>query len=75
MKATLSFDLSDAQDAQAHLRCVKAEDMAFVVWTFSGRLRRIVDKEEHSGDVSDAIWNAWNETLEDYGVKIDELIS
>ena len=70
MKATISFDLDDAQDAQAHFRCVKALDMALAIWTFSERLRRLVDEEKSV----DAFWEEWEETLEEYGIKMDEII-
>lgn len=73
MKATLTFDLDDAQDAMAHFRCVKALDMALAMWEFSGRLRNIV--EEGDGDKGDALWDAWNETMEEYGIKMDEIIT
>lgn len=32
MKATLTFNLDDGDDALAHLRCVKATDMAMLLW-------------------------------------------
>jgi hypothetical protein len=70
MKATISFDLDDAQDAQAHFRCVKALDMALAIWTFSGRLRRLVDDEKGV----DAFWEEWEETMEEYGIKMDDLL-
>ena len=71
MKATISFDLDDAQDAQAHFRCVKALDMALAMWTFSGRLRRLVDDEKGV----DAFWEEWEDTMGEYGIKFDELIT
>ena len=30
--ATLTFDLTDTDDRQEHLRCVKSLDMALVIW-------------------------------------------
>ena len=70
MKATISFDLDDAQDAMAHFRCVKALDMALAIWEFSGRLRRLVDDEKGV----DAFWEEWEETLQEYGIKMDDLL-
>lgn len=69
MKATISFDLDDPQDAMAHYRCVKALDMALAIWTFSERLRRLVDE----GRDVDAL-GTWNETMDEYGIKMDEII-
>jgi hypothetical protein len=34
MKAILEFDLNDADDQMAHLRCVKATELALVLWEF-----------------------------------------
>lgn len=70
MKATISFDLDDAQDAMAHYRCVKALDMALAIWEFSGRLRRLVDEEKGV----DAFWEEWEDTLQEYGIKMDDLL-
>ena len=70
MKATLTFDLDDAQDAMAHFRCVKALDMALAIWTFSGRLRKLVDEERGE----DAFWEEWEDTMEEHGIKMDEIL-
>jgi hypothetical protein len=32
MKARLTFDLSDPDDAMAHRRCIHSEGMALVLW-------------------------------------------
>ena len=70
MKAILQFNLDDHEDRMAHFRCVKALDMALAIWTFSGRLRRLVDDEKGV----DAFWEEWEETMAEYGIKMDELI-
>jgi hypothetical protein len=54
----------------AHFRCVKALDMALAIWEFSGRLRRLVDDEKGV----DAFWEEWEETLQEYGIKMDDLL-
>lgn len=53
----------------AHYRCVKALDMALAIWTFSERLRRLVDE----GRDVDSL-GTWNETMDEYGIKMDEII-
>jgi len=70
MKAILQFNLDDHEDRMAHFRCVKALDMALAIWTFSGRLRRLVDDEKGV----DAFWEEWEETMEEYGIKMDDLL-
>jgi len=40
MKATLEFDLNDADDKMAHIRCVKATDMALVLWEIQMNLNK-----------------------------------
>lgn len=70
MKAILTFNLDDGSDAMAHFRCVKALDMALAIWTFSGRMRRLVDDEKSV----DAFWEEWEDTMAEYGIKMDELI-
>lgn len=70
MKATIQFNLDDESDRMAHLRCIKALDMALAMWTFSGRLRRLVDEEKGV----DAFWEEWEDTLQEYGIKMDDLL-
>ncbi len=70
MKAILQFNLDDHEDRMAHFRCVKALDMALALWTFSGRLRRLVDDEKGV----DAFWEEWEDTLGEYGIKMDDLL-
>jgi len=43
MTATLTFNLNDFDDRQAHMRCVKALDMALVLWEIDTRLSRSTD--------------------------------
>lgn len=43
MKAILEFDLNDADDVEAHLRCVKSLDMALAldgIWSYIGKIWR-----------------------------------
>jgi len=44
MTATLTFDLNDQDDRQAHMRCVKALDMAIVLWDIDKRMRSSTDE-------------------------------
>ena len=76
MKAKLSFDLNEPEDITAHLRCVKATDMALAMWTFTGKLRRLVDESEDGKYLDEKyVWEAWQEALDEYDVNIDNLIN
>jgi hypothetical protein len=75
MKATLTFNLDDSDDAMAHLRCVKSLDMALALWEVSGKIREIVDTSEDGKYIdADLIWNAWNEAMEQYDINLHKLV-
>lgn len=40
MKATLEFNLDDNDDKMAHLRCVKATDMALALWEITHNTKK-----------------------------------
>lgn len=76
MKAILRFDLDDAEDRAAHLRCVKALDMGLALSDIT-EIRR---KYKHI-EVSDERWEGMEEIfkhiqdiLEDHDINIDSLI-
>lgn len=75
MKATLSFDLSDSDDAMEHYRCVKSIDMALFIWDLRNKLNQLVDTSEDGKYIDEAhIWEAWNELKESHDINIDRLI-
>lgn len=84
MKATLEFDLNDFDDKMAHLRCVKATDMALALWEIRCNLRKrcehIIDNMDKSKtesleyDVLEAVLNEIGEILEDNNINPDEYI-
>jgi len=75
MKAKLIFDLNEPDEAMAHLRCVKALDMALAMWTFTGKLRKLVDTSEDGKWIDEKyVWEAWQEALEEYDINIENLI-
>ena len=67
MKATLEFDLDEGQDKTAHLRCVKAVNMAIALWDMDKYLRGLIKY----GELDDAIYK----TLEDTRDKLREIMS
>jgi hypothetical protein len=76
MKARLTFDLNEPDEAMAHLRCVKSLDMALAMWTFTGKLRKLVDESEDGKYLDEKyVWEAWQEALDEHDISIDNLIN
>ena len=84
MKAILEFDLDDADDRRAHLRCVKATKMAQVLWEIhynchkgiEHRLDALAEKEKlpDAYDTMDLIFKEISELINEEGIIIDDLI-
>lgn len=68
MKATLRFDLSDPDERMAHLRCIKALDMAIVLWEIRHNI--LNDKFEIDAD---EIRERINDLFEQHDINTDEL--
>ena len=84
MEAILKFNLNDHEDNASHMRCVKSNDMAFVLFDLLHNTR---DKIEHiiemaedrnqSLDAQDGVELLYQEIyglLEKYNVDVDELL-
>lgn len=84
MRATLSFNLEDPDDRRAHLRCVKAEDMAQILWDIQFRvLESSMDKVKtlkkrkdmkRDSQVICAVLEEINDLLQKHSINIDDLI-
>ena len=80
MKAILEFDLNDLDDRMAHLRCVKAEDMALALWEIRYNLKkrlqfRIEDKEfEDQHQLLDKCLELIQDEFDNNNILIDDLI-
>ena len=82
MKAKLEFDLDDFDDRIAHERCVKATDMAFVIWELATnsykQILRSADTDEKMPegfyDGVDAVFKHFRELLEEHNINPDKLI-
>ena len=78
MKAKLEFDLDNPDDKMAHMRCVKATDMALMLWDIKQKIR---SKLKYGEDLSESEFHQW-ELMQDefysiaseYGINLDELI-
>jgi len=83
MKAILEFYLDDHDDVMAHKRCVKALDMALVIWEFAHNSKKTIEsqveelkkhKDFTSYDVLDLVFDRFNEICEEEDINIDNLL-
>jgi hypothetical protein len=78
MKAKLEFDLDDFDDKMAHNRCVKATDMALVLWeimTNSYRgLTNGYDEDDSYHKGVDAVYEKLRELMEEHDINPHNLI-
>lgn len=80
-KAHLKFDLSNVEDRQEYLRCVRSLDMALVLWEFLRNSRKKIEhKLENSCKATDAFdgveacFERFRELIEEHGIIVDDLI-
>ena len=66
MKARLTFDLNDPDDAMAHKRCIHSTGLALVLWELIHNSRKC----ENIDDMHDLITQKCDEN----GIVIDDLI-
>ena len=77
MQATLTFNLDNIDDRIAHLRAVKAMDLALSIWNIQELLRARLKYEDLSDlqyDEAETIKNKINEILNEHNICIDELL-
>ena len=78
MKARLDFDLDDYDDRMAHERCVKATDMALVLWELTHNSYRSItngyDEDDSFHKGVDAVYEKLRELLDEHGINPDKLI-
>ena len=78
MKAKLEFDLDNPDDRMGNMRCVKATDMALMLWDIKQKIR---SKLKYSDDLSEDELHQWEvmqdefySIADDYGINLDLLI-
>lgn len=83
MRATIEFNLSDPDQAMEHYRCIKATDLALVLWELASSrksVERIIDaardedKNIDAYDGADLVYEKLHTLMQEYGVFIDKLI-
>jgi len=78
MTAKLEFDLNDFDDRMSHLRCVKAADMASILFEMTTNARKRITmgserSEEYYKGVDD-VFNKLRELMNKHNIDIDELV-
>jgi hypothetical protein len=78
-KATLEYNLSDPEDAMAHLRAVKSLDMAMALWDIVHNTKKGLEwsmegKEIDKYDALELVFEKIHEILNDHNIRTDELI-
>ena len=77
MKGTLEFNLDDAQDEAAHLRAVKATDLAIALWNMDQYLRsqtKYGELNEHAYTALQDARDKLHEIMSDHSIDLDELL-
>ena len=72
MKATLTFDLNDQEEADSHLRCIKAAEMAGFIWELKHNFWR---KWKHNEEdfTLDNYKEALAELMDEHNINVYEL--
>ncbi len=78
MKAKLEFDLDDFDDRMAHLRCVKSEDMASILFEMTMNARKRItmgydESDEYYRGVDD-VFEKLRDLMEEHNINVEELI-
>lgn len=74
MKAILEFNLDDADDIRSHERCVKAEDMALILWEIQYNMKEKMEHQTTKFDAVDFFYDWLNDEMSSRGISIDKLI-
>ena len=77
-KATLEFNLDEHEDQVAHLRAVKALDMALALWDMDQYLRGLIKHGDLDHTVYDALQAARDKLYEiksKHSIDLDELLN
>jgi len=78
MKAILEFDLTDIDDEVSHKQCVKARDMAIVLWEFGHNSKKQLEWQLENDNVDglevlDRVFERFFELLNEHNINTEEL--
>ena len=74
MEAIIKFDLNDPDDSRSHLRCIKALDMACVLWAIRNMRKELEWMEEQGELSSEIVMDKILEHFNNHELNIDELM-
>lgn len=80
-KAILSWDLTDPDELMDFNACIKARDLATVLWQFMRNSRKEIEwKVENENrldrfDSVDIVYDKMSNLLDEYNINLDELTS
>lgn len=80
-KAILEYDLNDIDDTMAHMRAVRALDMALVLWQFGYNTKKGIASEiefkdlKDPYDVLDRVFELFWEEMNAKGINLDDLVN
>jgi len=79
-KAILEYNLDDADDEMAHLRAIKALDMALVLWELAYNTKKKIYSQiefqeiKDPYEVVDKMMEKLYEEMNDRGINLDQLV-
>jgi hypothetical protein len=74
MEAIIKFDLTNPDEAKAHLRCIKSLDMACVLWELRN-IRKELEWMEEQGELSaESMMDKILEHFDNHNINADELV-
>jgi hypothetical protein len=74
MKATIEFNLTDPDDLRSHLRCIKALDMACVLWELRNMRKELEWMEVQGKLSSEQVMDKILEHFDNHNINADELV-
>ena len=75
MEAIIKFDMNEPDDIRSHLRCIKALDMACVLWEIRNMRKELEWIEEQGGELtSEEVMTKILEHFDNHNVNIEELM-
>lgn len=74
MEAIIKFDLNEPDDSRSHLRCIKALDMACVLWAIRNMRKELEWMEEQGELSSEIVMDKILEHFNNHELNIDELM-
>lgn len=78
MVATLTFNLDEADQREAHMRCVKALDLTLALFDIQNKRKELeyfIENNRDPDDILEKIMEEINDTLAKYNINFEEILS